>query len=152
VWWLIGAVVLALAGLAALLLRRRARRRDWMDKFTAAKGDVAWFARDLLPQLGQAPTAAQVAGGWRVESDRVVAVEDRLTALEAAAGDDLSRGQAGTLRDAVRAARNHLAGLDTAADAATAQNLLRSTAAHLEAALAAVDPAAQTAPGDVTPR
>jgi hypothetical protein len=154
VWWLIGAIVLALAITTAILLRRRARRRAWADKFTAAKGEVTWFARDLIPQLSQAPTAEQVAGGWRVEADRVVAVEDRLTALEAAAGDELSRGQAGTLRDAVRASRNQLAGLDTAGDAAAAQNLLRSTAAHLEAALASVDPvvATQTAPGDAPPR
>jgi hypothetical protein len=67
-----------------------------------------------------------------------------LTTLEATAVDDLSRSRAHALRDAVRASRTHLAGLDATADTVVATNLLRSAAAELEAALSSVDRAAQT--------
>jgi hypothetical protein len=152
VWWLIGAVVLAFAAIAALALRKRGRKREWAEKFTAANGEAAWFSRELMPKLGQAPTAQQVAGGWRMAADRVVALEDGLSTLEATAVDDLSRNQARTLRDAVRTSRTRLGALDTAGDTATAQNLLWSAAADVEQALASVDPAARPAAGEAAPR
>jgi hypothetical protein len=105
-----------------------------------------------MPKLGQAPTAQQVAGGWRMAADRVVALEDGLSTLEATAVDDLSRNQARTLRDAVRTSRTRLGALDTAGDTATAQNLLWSAAADVEQALASVDPAARPAAGEAAPR
>lgn len=148
-WWLIGVVALAVAGATAFLLRRRSRKRAWDAKFNEAKGEVAWFARELLIRLGRAPTAQQIAGGWRIEADRVVPIEDRLTSLEASAVDDVDGSQARALRDAVRASRTRLAALDTAPDTVAAQSLLRSAATQLEAALASVDPAAQPA---ATPR
>jgi hypothetical protein len=150
-WWLIGALVLAGAGVTVFLLGRRRRRRAWADNLTARKDEVAWFARTLIPSLEQAPTAAQMAGGWRVESDRVVAIEDRLTSLEAAAVDDVGRGQARGLRDAVRGSRTQLATLDTADDRDAALNLLRSAAAGLEAALTSVDPSVRPLEGETAP-
>jgi hypothetical protein len=130
------------------LLGRRRRRRAWADNLTASKDEVAWFARTLILRLEQAPTAQQIAGGWRVESDRVVAIEDRLTTLEAAAADDVGRSQARGLRDAVRGSRTQLATLDSADERETALNLLRSAAAGLEAALASVDPSARPLEGE----
>jgi Mg2+ and Co2+ transporter CorA len=150
VWWLIGIVVLIVAIAMTLLLRRRSRHRAWAAQFTAAEDEVAWFARVLIRQLEQAPTAQQMAGGWTVESGRVMAVEDRLTTLLASALDDAGRGRAGTLRDAVRSARTGLGGLATMADTFAARNVLSSAAAQLEAALAPPGSIAQP-PGSYGP-
>lgn len=148
-WWVLGLLVLAGGALTALLLRRRRRKRAWADKLGAATDEVTWFARVLIPRLAQAPTAQQMAGGWRIESARVVTVEDHLTALEAAAVDDVGRTQARTLRDAVRASRVRLdtlgtavtaGGADTARDTRNAVEVLRHTALDLESALATVEP------------
>ena len=148
VWWLVGAVVLGAAAATVLLLRRRSRRHAWRDEFTAAQGGVAWFAHELVPQLGRAPTAQQMAGGWRIQADRVIATEDQLTRLEVSAVDDVDgSGRAHALRDAVRAARMRLGALDTTADTATAMNLLSSTATDLENALSSVDTAIQPSAG-----
>lgn len=152
VWWLLGAAALAAAVIGALAVRRSGRKREWTEKFTAAKGEAGWFSRELIPQLGQAPTAQQIAGGWRMAADRVVALEDGLSTLEATARDDLSRSKARTMRDAVRTSRTRLAALDTTGDTASAQNLLFTAAADVEAALASVDPAASPAAGNVAPR
>lgn len=149
---MVGAVALAAAVIAALALRRSGRKREWAEKFTAAKGEAGWFSRELIPQLGQAPTAQQIAGGWRMAAGRVVALEDALSMLDATAVDDASRGQARTLRDAVRTSRTRLVALDTTGDTATAQNLLFTSAADVEAALASVDPAARPAAGNAAPR
>jgi hypothetical protein len=151
-WWLLGAVALACAVIAALALRRSGRKREWAEKFTAAKGEAAWFSRELIPQLGQAPTAQQIAGGWRMAATRVGAAEDGLVTLEATAVDEASRGKARTLRDAMRTSRSRLVALDTTEDTATAQNMLWSAAADVEAALASVDPAATPAAGSAAPR
>ncbi|HEY7048947.1 MAG TPA: hypothetical protein VH373_17115 [Jatrophihabitantaceae bacterium] len=139
VWWVIGLVAVAAVATTALLLHKRRRKRAWTDKLTAATDEVSWFARDLIPRLAQAPTAQQVAGGWRIESSRIVTVEDHLTALEAAAVDDAGRVQARALRDTVRASRARLDTLDTTRDTATALEVLRSTAADLENALTTVN-------------
>ena len=147
VWWLLGAVVLGAAAATVLLLRRRSRRHAWRDEFTAAMNGVAWFAHELLPQLGRAPTAQQMAGGWRIQADRVIATEDQLTRLEVSAVDDVDGSRAHALRDAVRAARMHLGALDTTADTAAAMNLLSSTATDLENALSSVDTAIQPPAG-----
>ena len=139
VWLLVALVVLALAATIAALLRRRSRMQAWATRFEAAKGEVAWLAREGIPQLGLAPTAQQIAGGWRVTADRVVAVEDQLTALEAEAIDDAGRARARTLRDAVRASRGQLDALAGTQDVAAASNELRAAAAGLEGALAWID-------------
>lgn len=143
VWWVIGLVVVAGVATTAVLVHRRRRKRAWADKLTASVGEVAWFARDLIPRLAQAPTAQQMAGGWRIESGRVVTIEDRLTALEAGAVDDAGRRQARALRDTVRASRMRLGTLDTAHDPATALDTLRITATDLENALTTADPSTQ---------
>jgi hypothetical protein len=143
-WWLIGVVALAAVATTVVLLRRRSKKQAWAGRFDAAKGQVAWFARELIPQLGRAPTVQQMAGGWRIEANRIVAIEDQLTTVEATAVDDVGRGRARTLRGAVRGSRTQLAGLDDTADMVVATNLLRSAAAELESALSSIDPAART--------
>ena len=98
VWWLLAAAALA-ALLAAILVPRRRRRNAWRADLTAAVGEATWFARELLPQLQQASSTEQVAGGWQVGAGRVTVLEDQLTGLEASARDE-----------ADRAARSRLAG------------------------------------------
>ncbi len=101
-WWLIGAVVLAIAVTVAVLLRRRGRRRAWAEQLSAAAAELTWFSRELIPQLGQAASIQQMLGGWQISAGRVIALEDRLTALEAEAVDESRRSQARALRGAVR--------------------------------------------------
>ena len=120
----------------AFLIRRNNRKQAWADKLSSSEADVAWFARELIPHLSQAPSVQQMAGGWRISSDRVIAAEDRLTSLEAAAIDDVGRGQARTLRDAVREARARLDALAVGGDMAMALSQLQGAAGELEAALA----------------
>jgi hypothetical protein len=151
-WWLIGAIVLAVAVVSTFLIRRNNRKQAWADRLSSSEADVAWFARELIPHLSQAPSVQQVAGGWRISSDRVIAAEDRLTSLEAAAIDDVGRGQARTLRDAVREARARLDALAVVGDMATALNQLQGAAGELEAALASVSPATQGATRDDRPQ
>jgi hypothetical protein len=104
VWWLLAAVILG--GVVAIPLVVRARRRNaWRQELVEAEGEVAWFARGLLPELRRAGSREQVAGGWAVGLPRVAAVEDRLTALESTAPDDAGRERARSLRDALRLAR-----------------------------------------------
>ena len=151
-WWLIGAIVLAVAVVSAFLIRRNNRKQAWADKLSSSEADVAWFARELIPHLSQAPSVQQMAGGWRISSDRVIAAEDRLTSLEAAAIDDVGRGQARTLRDAVREARARLDALAVGGDMATALSQLQGAAGELEAALASVSPVTQGATRDNPPQ
>jgi hypothetical protein len=151
-WWLIGAIVLAVAVVSAFLIRRNNRKQAWADKLSSSEADVAWFARELIPHLSQAPSVQQIAGGWRISSDRVIAAEDRLTSLEAAAIDDVGRGQARTLRDAVREARARLDALAVGGDMATALSQLQGAAGELEAALASVSPVTQGATRDNPPQ
>lgn len=151
-WWLIGAIVLAVAVVSTFLIRRNNRKQAWADRLSSSEADVAWFARELIPHLSQAPSVQQIAGGWRISSDRVIAAEDRLTSLEAAAIDDVGRGQARTLRDAVREARARLDALAVVGDMATALSQLQGAAGELEAALASVSPATQGATRDNPPQ
>ena len=151
-WWLLGAIVLAVAVVSTFLIRRNNRKQAWADKLSSSEADVAWFARELIPHLSQAPSVQQIAGGWRISSDRVIAAEDRLTSLEAAAIDDVGRGQARTLRDAVREARARLDALAVVGDMATALSQLQGAAGELEAALASVSPATQGATRDNPPQ
>ncbi|MGX7680319.1 hypothetical protein ACSMXN_15610 [Jatrophihabitans sp. DSM 45814] len=154
VWWLIGALVLIGAGLIAFLLRHRSRQKAWREKFGAATTDAAWFSRTLIPQLERAPTTDQIIGGWRMESARIVAAEDRLTGLASATKDQTDASRALLLRDAIRSARDRLDNLDASTDALTAGALLQSAAADVETALASLNPpttgagpAASTGPG-----
>lgn len=133
-WWLLAAVLVAVAVAVPLLLRAR-RRQRWRADLAAAEGEVAWFARSLVPDLRRAALVDEAAGGWAVGSSRVSALEDRLIALEATARDDAGRGRARTLRDAVRASRNRLSVLIAARDAEALQRDLDAVAAELDAAL-----------------
>ena len=106
-WWLLALLVVA-AAVAIPLLVRSSRTRSWRADLAGAEHEVEWFAQVLLPELQQASSAAEVRGGWNIGEVRVVAVEDRLTALAAAARDDTGRARAVELRDAVRQARGRI--------------------------------------------
>jgi hypothetical protein len=107
VWWLLAALLVA-AVVAIPLLVVASRRREWRAGLTAAEQEVGWYVQVLLPELQQAGSAAGVRGGWGVGQARVVAVEDRLTALAASARDDAGRARAVGLRDAVRVSRERI--------------------------------------------
>lgn len=135
-WWLLAAVALGVAVALPLVLRAR-RRRGWLTDFAAAEKEVAWYARDLIPELQRTSAGEQVAGGWAVGSSRVVALEDRLTALEASAPDDASRDRARALREAVRGSRSRTQDLVGSGAAETLSQELAAVATDLEAALGA---------------
>jgi hypothetical protein len=96
---------------------------------------VAWFARVLVPELGQSGSLDQVEGGWNVEANRIAAVEDRLTVIEASAPDDASRTATRTLRDAVRASRARVEELLQSGRPDAISPTLNEVAAALETAL-----------------
>ena len=80
-------------------------------------------------------------GGWTVEANRIAAVEDRLTGLEASAPDDTTRTGTRTLRDAVRASRGRVGELLQSGDPQAISPILIEVAAELEAALGSWDQA-----------
>jgi hypothetical protein len=100
----VAAVAVALVVLAVVLVRRR-RRRLWRERLQSAEAEVAWLARELLPQLVATGALERVVGGWQVGLPRVVALEDQLTGLEPTAPSEADGARARALRDAVRAAR-----------------------------------------------
>jgi hypothetical protein len=100
---------------------------------------VAWFARVLVPELGQSASIDQVTGGWTVSGDRIAAAEDRLTALEASAPDEVTQTETRTLRDAVRASRGRVEELLQSGDPAAISPTLNEVAVELETALRTVD-------------
>lgn len=105
-WVWVLAAALVLGCLVAIPLVVRARRRTaWRQDLATAEGELAWLARELLPELRRAGSLDEAAGGWSVSQARVSAVEDRLTVLESSAHDDQGRSRALVLRDASRAAR-----------------------------------------------
>ncbi len=107
VWWLLAALILGTAVAIPLVVRAR-RRSAWRRDLAEAEGELAWFARELLPELRQVGSREQVAGGWTVGQTRVAAAEDRLTVLESTAPDDAGRERAVSLRDASRQARGRM--------------------------------------------
>ena len=102
---------------------------------------MAWFARALVPELGQSGSLDQVEGGWTVGANRIAAVEDRLTVLEASAPDDATRTGTRTLRDAVRASRGRVEELLQSGDSEAISPTLNEVAAELEAALGSLEQA-----------
>ena len=114
VWWLLAALALALAVGIPLLVRSR-RSKSWKSDLAGAEQEVAWLVRDLLPSLQRTGSREQALGGWAVSSDRVLALDDRLTSLEATAPADSGRERARTLRDAVRVARGRMDSLPASA-------------------------------------
>jgi hypothetical protein len=107
-WWLLLAVVVAAVVGVLLVLRRSRRRTAWRSELDDAEDEVAWLARTLIPELRRAASPEQAAGGWLVGSNRVGALADRLTALEATAPDEAGRARARELRTAVRTASSRL--------------------------------------------
>ena len=101
---------------------------------------MAWFARGLIPRLRQLGSLAEVAGGWNLAESRVAAVEDRLTALEPSAPDEVAQARALDLRDAVRAARGQIEALLDAGRQETMTQDLDAVAAQLEQVLGAPVP------------
>ena len=75
----------------------------WDADLSAAHGETAWFARELLPQLQRAMTSVEVAVGWRV----------------------------GALRHAVRCARRDVDGLLVSPDQAAQPRVLALIAGQL---------------------
>ena len=114
VWWLLAALALALAVGIPLLVRSR-RSKAWKSDLAGAEQEVAWLVRDLLPSLQRTGSREQALGGWAVSSERVLALDDRLTSLEATAPADSGRERARTLRDAVRVARGRMDSLPASA-------------------------------------
>jgi hypothetical protein len=100
---------------------------------------VAWFARVLVPELGQSNSLDQVEGGWTVGANRVAAVADRLTVLEASAPDDATRSWTRNLRDAVRVSYGRMEELLQAGAPEAISPTLNEVAAELEAALGSLD-------------
>ena len=139
-WWALAGLLLA-AAIATPLLVRAHRRQVWRTDLAAAEQEVAWFARVLIPELGQSGSLDQVEGGWTVGVNRIAAVEDRLTALEASAPDDATRTGTSTLRDAVRTSRGRVEELLQSGDPEAISPTLNEVAAELEAALGSVDQA-----------
>ena len=138
VWWA-AAGLLAAAAIATPLLVRAHRRQVWRTDLATAEQEVAWFARVLVPELAQSGSLDQVAGGWTVGADRIAAVEDRLTVLEASAPDDATRTETRSLRDTVRASRVRVEELLESADPEAISPTLNEVAAELETALGSTD-------------
>ncbi len=143
-WWLLGAVVLALAVGIPLLIRAR-RRAEWRTDLASAEDEVAWFARVLIPELRGQSSLAEASGGWNVAESRVAAVEDRLTALEPLAPDEAAQLRAVDLRDAVRAARGQIRDLLESGRPETMSQGFDVVAAQLEQVLGASTPTSVTA-------
>ena len=139
-WWALAGLLLA-AAIATPLLVRAHRRRVWRADFGTAEQEVAWFARVLIPELGQSGSLDQVEGGWTVSGDRIAAVEDQLTALEASAPDEITQTETRTLRDAVRASRGRVEEMLQSGDPEAISPTLNEVAVELETALRAVDQA-----------
>ena len=105
---------------------------------------VAWFARVLVPELGQSGSLDQVAGGWTVGANRIAALEDRLTILEASAPDEATRTGTRALRDAVRASRGRVEDLLRSGDPEAISPTLNRVAAELDAALGSLNQAGKS--------
>jgi hypothetical protein len=139
VWWLLAAIVIALAIAIPVLLRRR-RMEQWLAELNAARSEMVWLARELIPTLRETGSREQAAGAWAVSSGRVVAAEDKLTALNGSAPDDVTRERSRILRDSLRGARERL---DTVVASGTDETLatdLDDIAGEIEAALSTTAP------------
>ncbi len=133
-WWLLGALLVA-ALVAIPLLVRASRRRTWRADLTAAEEEVGWFAQELLPELQQVGSAAELRGAWGVSEARVAAAEDQLTALAASGPDDAGTARAVQLRDAVRQSRERIRALAESSGATDVSRDLAAVSAELAATL-----------------
>jgi hypothetical protein len=101
---LLAALAVAGAVVGSLLAVRAKRRRAWRESLESAESEVAWLAREHVPQLRDSGSLERVAGGWQVGLPRVTALEDRLTVLESSTENQDDAAVARGLRDAVRTA------------------------------------------------
>jgi hypothetical protein len=99
--WILLAVLAVSAVAGTWLLVRAGRRRRWLGRLETAKSEVAWFARELVPQLCASGSVHRVVGGWQVAMPRLAAAENELTVLMSSARSQEDAAQAGQLRDAV---------------------------------------------------
>lgn len=106
--WIALGLLLVAATIGTWLLVRARKGRAWRTRLQEATAEVAWFARDLVPQLRTSGSIDRVAGGWHVAVPRVAAAEDELTVLSPSAPSQEDAARALQLRDAVRAARERL--------------------------------------------
>ncbi|WP_406829872.1 hypothetical protein ABEG17_12790 [Pedococcus sp. KACC 23699] len=109
-WLLVGLLVVA-AAVATWLVVRARRRRQWLTRLAAAEAEVAWFARELVPQLRTSRTVGEVVGGWHISAPRAASAEDQLTVLSSSAANQEDAARAQQLRDATRAASHRLEAL-----------------------------------------
>ncbi len=109
--WLARAILVVAATVGIWLVVRARRRRRWLTRLEATTGEVAWFARELVPQLRQSRSADQVVGGWHIAMPRVASAEDELTVLSSSAPGREDAARALQLRDAVRSASGKLESL-----------------------------------------
>jgi hypothetical protein len=127
-WWVLAAL---LAALAAYLILRARRRAAWDAELAEAEAEVSWLGRELLAQLQQTTTTDALAGGWQVSAARVREVEDRLTGLEASAPDEQRAARATELRDAVRSSRTDVETLISTRDQAGTPVVLATATSRL---------------------
>jgi len=139
VWWLIAAILIALAIAIPLLLRRR-RLEQWLAGFDTTRAAVAWFARALIPALRQTGSREAAGAAWGVSSERAIAAEDQLGSMSVTAPDDRTRQRALTLRDAVRGAIRQVDALVASGADDSRLQQLDAVAAELETALDATSP------------
>jgi len=142
VWWLVAALVLIGAVVAALLFARARRRRAWRARLAAGQTEMAWLARELLPQLRDTGSLEGVAGGWRVALPRVTALEDELTVLESSATHPDDAAEATAARDVVRTTRATVDSLTAGGSQDTWALDLDEAIARIEEALAPTPPPA----------
>ena len=106
--WVALALLVVAAIVGTWLLVRARKRRSWLTRLNAAKAEVAWFARELVPQLRASGSIDRVVGGWQVAAPRVASAEDQLTVLESSTHHEEDAARALQLRDAVRSAREKM--------------------------------------------
>ena len=140
VWWLLAALVVVGGAVGALLAARARRRRRWRQDFDSARAEVAWLAREHVPQLRDSGSLERVAGGWQVGLPRVTALEDRLTVLESSTTNQVDAAAARGLRDAVRTAHTRVDSLTAGEPRATWALDLDEVIATLESALSPTAP------------
>ncbi len=112
--WVVLLLVVLASALAVWFFIRSRTRRGWLRRLDATQAEVAWFARELVPQLRRSGSVDEVAGGWRVAGPRVSSVEDDLTVLASSAPSEADAARARQLRDAVRSASERLEALSGA--------------------------------------
>ena len=106
--WVALALLVVAAIVGTWLLVRARKRRSWLTRLNAAKAEMAWFARELVPQLRASGSIDRVVGGWQVAAPRVASAEDQLTVLESSTHHEEDAARALQLRDAVRSAREKM--------------------------------------------